>query len=269
MRNHYKFAMLCALWLTHVGCERTQESRKAQPPSELRFDQVLKTDDDAKMIVTKAVKAHGGEKAFTRWSCGFLKYKSKGDLVPAQRSEVTFEDTFQLPGHFKREIHTDVDGKELWMVFVVNHGKGWTKKGDTPAEPSDNNFTEKTEHPFAGFCDLSILTEAEVRLTKLGMEKVSGMDSVGVRAHSEKLGEIDFHFGVQTGLLLKIKKVVPSTDSDKPRVLETYLGDYKDVQGNEMSMRIKLVQDGKAILDINLIEARFVDEFDKCIFAKP
>jgi hypothetical protein len=271
MRHHHRFATLCPLWLTLIllGCERTQESRKAEWRSEQSSDPVLKADDNARTIVNKAVQAHGGEKSFTRWSCGYLKYKTKGGVVPTQLGEVTVEDTFQLPGHFKRVTRMDAGGKELLMVFVVNHGKGWTKRGDAPAEPIDNNFTEKTEHPFAGFCNLSLLTDAGIRLTKLGVEKINGMEAMGIRAQSEKLGEVDFYFGSQSGLLLRSKKMLPGADPAKPSVMEASLDDYKDVQGTKVPMRIKGAQDGKAILDVTLIDARFADKFEESTFAKP
>lgn len=271
MSHHHRFTALCTLWLALVllGCERAQESNKAEPPSEVRSDPVLKTDDDAKTIISKAVKAHGGEKAFTRWNCGYLKYKTKGGVVPAQFGEVIVEDTFQLPGHFKRVTHMNAGGKELLLVFVVNNGKGWTKRGDAPAEPMDNNITEMTAHPFAGFCNLSPLTEAEVRLTKMGAEKVNGKDAINIRAQSDKLGEVDFCFGSQSGLLLKSRKTLPGADTAKPRVMEAFLDGYKDAQGTLVPLRIKGVQDGKAILDVILIDARFAEKFEESTFARP
>src|SRR6185437_10888910 len=151
--------------------------------------------------------------------------KTKGGIVPAQLGEVTIEDTFQLPGHFKRITRMTVQEKELVLVFVVNNGKGWKKRGDEPAEAIavDNDFIKRTEHPFAGFCNLTPLTEAEVRLTKLNNTKIEGREVVGVRAQSEKLGNVDFSFSLETGLLLKSSKSLPTTDPDKPAVMDSYL----------------------------------------------
>src|SRR5262249_38020984 len=146
----------------------SKEPPKGEPASESRPDPVLLTDDDAKTIIGKAVKAHGGEKAFSCWKCGYVKYKTTGGVIPAQIGEATVEDTFQLPGHFKRVVRSDMDGGEAALIFVVNHGKGWKKIGDRPVEPIDNDFTNQAEHTFAGFSNLKPLTEADVRLTKLG-----------------------------------------------------------------------------------------------------
>jgi len=66
MNRHYTFAVLFIPWLTLflLGCSHIQDSRKKATPTEALPDPVLKTEDDAKTIVSKAVKAHGGEKRF-------------------------------------------------------------------------------------------------------------------------------------------------------------------------------------------------------------
>ena len=155
------------------------------------------------------------------------------------------------------------------MAFVVNHGKGWKKIGDEPAEAIDNDFTKRTEHPFAVFCNLTLLTEAEVRLTKLKKAKVDGREVVSVRAQSEKLGIVEFYFSSETGLLLKSSKSLPSEDSDKPTIMDTYLGNYKDVKGGKVPMRIRGFRDDKVILEMDLIDVKFADKFDEKMFAKP
>jgi hypothetical protein len=265
------FAVLATLWLAffRLGCERTQHSREAGIASEARSEPILKIEDDAKTILRKAVIAHGGDKAFSRWSCGRLKYKTKNVAVPAELGEVIVEDAFELPGHFKRVTHMNVGGKDVLTVYVINHGKGWIKKGDAPAEPLDNDFTDRTEHPFAGLCNLAALTAADVRLTKLGADNVNGKNAIGIRAQSAKLGEVDFYFDSQTGLLIKSRKLLTGADPDKPRVMESFLDGYKGVQGVQLPMRIKGMQDSKTILDVTLIDARFADKLEEGTFAKP
>lgn len=252
-----------------VGCQNSREPQKAEPPSEVRPQPILQADDDAKTILSKAVKAYGGKKAFSRWNCGYLKYKSKGGIVPTSIGEVTLEDTFQLPGHFKRITRTKANGTELVMSFVVNNGKGWKKRGDEEAEPIENTFTNRTEHPFAGFCNLTPLTEAGVQLTKLGNEKIDARQTVGLRAKSAKLGEVDFYFDLETGLLLKSRKSLPTATPDKRAVMESFLDNYKEVQGGQVPMRIKGIRDGKIILDVRLIDVKFADKIEEGKFAKP
>jgi hypothetical protein len=287
MSHHHLSVMLLALVPTMLLIRDgdPQEKQKKGPASKQTSEPVLRDQDDAKTIIAKAVKAHGGEKSFARWNCGYLKYKTKGGVISAQAGDAIVEDTFQLPGHFKRVAHIDaretkyVPSRKFDLIFVINDGKGWTKKGDAPAEPMENDFTERTEHPFAAFCNLTLLTAPKVNMTKLGTEKINGNDAIGMRAKSEILNDVDFYFASKTGLLLKTRKSLPASDAlrkllggadtDKASVLETYLSDYKEVQGTQIPMRIYGTQDGQAILDVVLLEARFADKCEEGTFAKP
>ncbi len=270
MGRYHTFAIILTAWLPAllVGCGRSQGTREEEYASEAISEPLLKVDDDAKTVIDKAVKIYGGEKVFSRWNCGYVKYKTKGGIIPPQLGEVTVEDTFQLPGHFKRVTLVPASGRELQTVFVVNHGKAWTKHGDAPAEPGDNDFTEKTEHPFAGFCNLVPLTEKGIRLTKLGEKIIDGRKAMAIRVQSDKLGDVDFYFGSQTGLLLKSSKSLPA-EGEKRSVVESYLDDYKDVQGGKVPMRIKGMQDGRVILDVTLIDVKFAEKLEDSTFAKP
>jgi hypothetical protein len=259
---------VCFLFVA-VGCEHGQSSGNGKPVEEKKSEPVLKESDDAQVVMTKAVKAHGGEKAFGRWSCGYFKYTTNGGFLPIQSDGYTIEDTFQLPGHFKRVTHFGEGPKRTTMIFVINDGKGWTKKGDGPAQPEDNDFTKKTQHPFAEFCNLKPLTEMSVRLTKLTNEKIEGYDAMGVRAQSETLGQVDFYFAMQTGLLLKSKKSLAHQETGKSLVMESILEDYKDVESVKVPMRIRGFQNGELTLEVKLVDVKFADKYEESTFAKP
>ncbi|MCI0463540.1 MAG: hypothetical protein L0Z62_41920 [Gemmataceae bacterium] len=251
-----------------LGCQRAQENRQGEappPPAE----PVLQAGDDARVIVEKAARVLGGEKAVSRWNCGYVKYDTRGGIFPAEIPEATVEDTFQLPGHFKRVARVRAGGRELSMVSVVNHGKGWVKHGNAEARAIDNKVTEETEHQFAHFCGVAGAMRPDVRLTKLGVDKVRGRTVLGVRAESDEEGQLDLYFDQQTGLLATVKKPVPGGAGVQRGFMETHLDDYKDIHGAMVPMRIRGVQNGKALLDVTLLEVRFADRFPEGTFSKP
>jgi hypothetical protein len=157
------------------------------------------------------------------------------------------------------------------LVFVINYGKGRTKKDDGPAVAIDNDVTSKAEHLFARHCNLLPLAEpgADVQLTRAGTELVDGIETLVVRARSEQIGEIEFSFAAQSGLYVRCKQALPGTDPSKPQFNETLLSDYKDVQGAPLPMRITAKQAGRAFLDITIVDASFAEGFDEDTFAKP
>lgn len=260
----HAFIMVAAWCLT--GGTTTHGQTAAKPPM---APPVLHSEDNAATILDKALKAHGGKPAFSRWNCGYLKYTTKGGIVPAVFGEVTVEDTFQLPAHFRRMVHAVVLGKDMKMIFVDNQGKGWTKKGDAPAEPTEKNFTEWLEHPLAGFANLSPLMDADVRLTRLKPERIAGKDTIGLRVESARLGAVDCYFDTRTGLLTGSRKLGALPGEQKQSVMETILDDYRVIQGYPVPFSCKATQDGRAMLDFVFLEVRFADKIDPAPFAKP
>jgi hypothetical protein len=267
MDRYPKFVILgtfCFVLLL-FGCDRN-----AKPATEATPEQpILRSDFDTRTIVEQAVMAHGGEKAFSRWNCGYVKYRISGSIAP-QPGEATVEDTFQLPGHFKRIALAHRDGEDRTLVFVDNDDQGWEKIGDGPVKPtSHESVTQKTEHAFAGFFKIPLLLDKEIEMTRLGEVTIDGRQAIGIRARSTRLGQVDFYFNARTGLLIKSSKTLARPDQDKPVMIDAFLDDYKEVQGGMVPMRIKGEQDGKPFLDVTILEVKFVDQFDDSTFAKP
>jgi hypothetical protein len=263
------FVVTC-LALIFVGCERSYHGPRVASSSETDFAFVLKAEDDADTIIDKAVEAHGGEKSFSCWRCGYLKYQTRISIAPTDVGDATIEDTFQFPGHLKRVVRKGKNGEDIVFVSVVNHGKVWTKFADGSALPSESNkSTDRTQHQFGDFCNLELLTEREAVLTKLGSELIDGKQAIGVRVESDELGTVDFHFESKTGLLLKSKKTAPDPISGRPAVMESFLSDYKEVQGVRVPMSINGSRDGKAIMNVIILEVKFAEKFEDSTFAKP
>ena len=148
------------------------------------------------------MKIVGDEAALAQWKCGIVKYKTKGSVVPGESGECVMEDTFQLPGHFKRVMRMEGGGKNLYLIFVINHGKGWTKKGDSPAEPMDNAFTEKTEHPFAEYSRLPMIGGNDFQLLEPSGERIDAKEVIGIQVRNAGLTPFDCYFARQTGLMV-------------------------------------------------------------------
>jgi hypothetical protein len=265
------FAVIVTIWsvLALFGCTRTTDVTKDEQVTSAPVRFVLQADDDARTILDKAVKVHGDKQALAQWRCGYVRYKTKGGVVPDLLGEVVVEDTFDLPGHFKRVTRSGMDGKEMLMTFVINDGKGWTKTGKEEAEPMENTFTEKPEHPYAAFCNLVVWAEGNPHLTKLDEKTFAGQEAIGLRIESKEMGEMDTYFSKKTGLMLYSRRLQPDTDPNKKVFVDCFRDDYQNVQGIMVPMHLKGTKEGKVILDMTLIEVKFADKFKEGTFAKP
>lgn len=258
-----------SLTLSICGCHRAKNELGDESAQEQRSDAILQPDDDAKTVIEKATKVVGDEAALAQWKCGIVKYKTKGNIVPGESGESLTEDTFQLPGHFKRVMRVEGGGKNLSIRFVSNHGKWWTKKGDAPAEPMDNDFSERTEHPFAEYSRLPMIGGNDFQRIEPSGERIDGKEVIGIRVRHADLNSFDCYFARQTGLLLEFTNTVPGTNPDKASTLNSYLSDYKKVRGCMVPMRIERIREGKTMVDVTILDLEFAPKFDESLFVKP
>src|SRR5260370_41841870 len=118
------FLALPVLFSCLAGCGRSERSSSAQPAQRLTAP-LIEPGDDGKTIVARAIKAFGGVEMFKRWHTGSVKYLARGQFISAQVGETTAEDTFQLPGHFKRDSYPSATVPALAVTLVINDSKGW------------------------------------------------------------------------------------------------------------------------------------------------
>src|SRR5262249_21407654 len=85
---------------------------------------LARAENDPKAIISKAIKAHGGEANLTKYKAP--KAKVKGTIEQAGMSiEFTAEAATQLPNQFRVEIKAEAMGNALTIIQVLNKDKGW------------------------------------------------------------------------------------------------------------------------------------------------
>ncbi len=68
---------------------------------------------------------------------------------------------------------------------------------------------------------------------------------------------------------MKMKEVAPGPSKVGQIVKESYLGDYTEVQGGKVPMRIKGYMAGDLKLDAAILEIHFLDAIDEKEFERP
>jgi hypothetical protein len=225
-------------------------------------------DDDAKKVVEKAVTAHGGADALKKYKAG--KATMKGDLSVAGM-DLTFEGTvaYELPDKFKVVIDSSVMGMALKVVQVANG--------------------EKVKHSvMLGGMDVSMATEEEkdeVRLSALEQDLTRVLPMLNEKKYSLKAepdGDIDgkkvavvkitvldnsktviASFDKESGLLVKLQRKGRGAGADgtaKEMEFESFLTDFKKVNGVQVAMKMVVKQDGAKFMtlaydDMELLES--------------
>ena len=256
--------LMAILILASWGCNRSDREPRKEAELDPHSESILQPYDDARTVLEKAAKAAGGEGASARWRCGSVKFSMSlpgGDCVT--------EETFQLPGQFKRVVVGKEGAVDHSLVFVLDKGKWWSKKDQAPAERLEVVVPEKTEHQFAEVTRVPQVAENGQQLIEPHGLQIDGHAVIGVRVRRGELDPVDCFFSTETGLMLEIRKTVPGDDPDKPAVITTHLSHYKNFQGCMVPTRIKGEKDGTVFLDVSIIGVKFEQRIDDSVFAKP
>jgi hypothetical protein len=232
---------------------------------------LLRSEDGALTIIDKVIRAYGGQEKLTRWNVGKVKYKAKGNFFsPADVADVTLRDTFQLPGQFKRVLKVRTAGEDYTTTYVINKGEGWMRRSDGTLQAIDASFSQRVGHPFADFCNVSRLKSEGVKLSLIGEEKVVHSNTVVIRAESDEFPGVDFlYFDKANALMVKVKKRASVPGFDREGLVETFLNDYREIDGGMVPMRVTGYHEAKMFLDVVLLEVHFLDKIDDQEFAKP
>ena len=100
--------------------------------------------------------------------------------------------------------------------------------------------------------------------------RVTCPSATGVASYKSRVGR-HLHQGHFNRLkcYLKSKRLLPTADRGGSVVVESFLDRYENVQGVQVSMRIRGTQDGNPLVNVTLLEVKFADKFDAQTFAKP
>jgi ABC-type Na+ transport system ATPase subunit NatA len=86
----------------------------------------------------------------------------------------------------------------------------------------------------------------------------------------DKKPAVTLFFDKTTGLLAKSEtKVKDEFQGFKEVTQETYFSDYKDANGKKLFGKMKIVRDGKTMIESTLSEQKAPEKLDPKLFEKP
>jgi hypothetical protein len=148
-----------------------------------------------------------------------------------------------------------------------------------PAVPSlekalrggDPEAARRAEHCLSVICskdmyfDISTLPEVEV----------DGKPAQGVRVRSRGHRDINLYFDKKTNLMVKLTRLFDDPMSGEKANEERIIKEYQDVQGIKTIKKVETFLDGKKYgasdikIEMEMIEAKYLDKVDDHEFAKP
>jgi hypothetical protein len=223
---------------------------------------------DARALVDKAIKAHGGAEAIAKVPAITVKFKgtvhTMGMGLPFVGEVVT-----QGNDRSKLDIEVEVMGQKFRFVSVLNADKGWIKMGDTTNEMDKDQLDEAKEQARTGWvATLVPLKDKQFTLATTGEIEIGKRPALGVKVSSKGHRDVDLYFDKETGLLVKTEARAKD-EGGKEVTNETFYADYKDVQGVKQAMKVTVKRDGTLYVEGEVSEYQLGESLDASVFAKP
>src|SRR5215468_2351351 len=221
---------------------------------------------DARKVIDKAIKAHGGAEKRAKLKASTFKMKGKYYGMSADGLDYTAEQSIQAPDKEHLEVTGEVMGQTFKYVRIINGNKGWTRTMDTTKEMDKEELAEAKEELYAGrVTNLVDLKDKGFTLEPLGEVKVGKRDAVGVRVSHKGHRDVNLFFDKKTHLLLKSERRAKVMDGGEVTAEEFY-DDYKEVGGIQHAHKISILHDGKKFVEGELTDFTPKEKFDDSVF---
>jgi len=225
--------------------------------------------DDPKDIVSKAIKAHGGEEKLTRLKVTKMKAKGTIDIM-GNSVDYTLESVSQHPDQMRNEFKMDVMGQPVSIVMVMNKTEAWRSINGQTMELEGSELADAKDDAYGDYLEslVPLLKEKDIKLEALGESKVDDKPAVGIKVSSKGHKEFKMFFDKESNLLVKTqKRSKDPTNNDVDA--ETFVSKYKEVDGVKVPMKLLLKHDGKKFLDADITDVKLLEKVDDSTFKKP
>lgn len=228
-------------------------------------------DDDAKAVIAKAIKAHGGEDVLVKLKAGTSTNKGKIDFPGVGEVDFTQQVMYMLPDKLKEEVEISVNGQNVKIVTVAN--------GDTVSIEAAGNKVDVTDDMKAQLKGMqymmkvsrlvSLVKEKDYELSLIGEVKVEDKPAVGVRVTNKGQKDVSLFFDKQTNLLVKIEHRTTQPGGGNEITEERIILEYKkDKDGIQMPKKVLIKHDGKKFAEAEVVEGGLLEKIDDGEFKK-
>ncbi len=225
--------------------------------------------DEARDLVAKAIKAHGGEEALAKYKAGQTKGKGKLD-VAGMTIDIAQEASYMLPDKSKEIVDFEINGTKVRVVSIINGDKYSIVANDMDVPISDNIKAALEEGVYAMKASrmTTLLKDKAFELSSLGEVKVNDKPALGVRVASKGQKDISLYFDKATGLLAKMERRATDPMSGNEITEERVILEYQKKEGMAVPKKVVVNHDGKKYLELEIEEIKLLEKLDESEFAK-
>jgi len=229
-------------------------------------------DTEAKAIIAKAIKAHGGAETLLKYQAAQAKSKGKLKLPGLGEVEITQEVSIMQPDKFKEVIEFEVMNQKVRVETVVNGDKASIEANGKAVPLTDDikKTLKEAQYTIKAARMAALGKEKGYDFESLGEIKVEGKPALGVRITSKGHKDINMYFNKETGLLAKMeyRSSDPMTGKEftEERIIMAY--GEKGKEGIPVAKKVVVKRDGELFLEAEVVEYKLLEKIDDSEFTK-
>jgi hypothetical protein len=224
--------------------------------------------NEARAVIEKAIKAHGGEAYLKKYPAAVLKIK--GHLEILGGFDLTQEMRFQLPDKFRQDSEFEVMGQQIRSSVIYNAGKAHLEVNGQKIDMGDKlieSLKDGTRLMVAG--KLVPLRDKGYELSIVGEANVNDKPAIGVRVVKEGQRDLILYFDKKTSLTVKMEHRTVDPMSEQELTEERIITEYQKVDGVPEPKKILINRDGKKFLEAEVVEMKLHEKLDDGDFKLP
>lgn len=228
-------------------------------------------EKEAKELLTRVIKAVGAEKGPARAHALAGVGRGKMTLTAEQKVENRF--TAQGLDSVRWELElTNADSKTISLTVALHDGKLWVsgnggKANVLPKETADAFRRGVVALRVAE--DPTLLLEKGWKLSHLGEVKAGGKLLVGLKASRKGASDIDLFFDKKTHLPARAEVRIKKPGESDEMTLTGELSGHKKVGGRRFFTRLRVLRDGKEVLEMERDGLKAGEKADTTTFTRP
>jgi hypothetical protein len=225
--------------------------------------------DNTQALIDKAIKAHGGAEKLDKMKA--FKAKMQG-VVETPKGPATFTQELSAvaSGKVKEVMEMAVSNQKLIQVTVFNGINGWISRNGNRVDMDKRILGEVKDGIYRmNLARISTLKDPSIKCSPLGETRVNDRPALGIRVSKEGEKDVNLYFDKETGLLAKTEHQALDFSTGQEIPEERIVLEYQDVDGLKASKKAQFRRSGKKFVEVEILEAKYLENIDDSEFQKP
>jgi hypothetical protein len=188
---------------------------------------------EARAIIDKAIKAHGGADKLSQFKAVSAKWIGKRKIENVAYWDAVYVVTYEMPDKIRFDIEVDnPKGGKVAFSRVVNGKKGWQGSVRVTRDLKETEVAQIVDELYAHWLASMVpLNDKAFAFSHAGNVNVDGKDAVGVRVSCKDRPDVNLYFDKKTGLVIKTERRAKDPHTNEEYTAESVYRDHKAFQG--------------------------------------